>query len=420
MEQLFDAIRTVAGQHQQEAIAIRRKIHQHPEMANMEVRTSAWVARHLRGIGVDEVYEGLAGGTGVIGILHGAHDGPTVGLRGDMDAQAVREQSGLPFSSQDTCQWGEETLPVTHCCGHDVHTAMLMTTATVLAQLRNLIRGKVMFVFQPAEEGPSPGWKGLHGAQAMVQEPIFQKNKPEAMLALHVDPKQPIGTAGELSFAAGQTCMAISAFSIELTGIGGHNATPWQGVDTLLPAAQILQALQHVVTRNVNPNNNRVVLTVGQLSGGTKYNIIADRAVIRGACRFSDYQTRAFLEGRIQDIVTGTALAGNVQGKLIWDMHYPPNFNSQQLMDQMAPRLERTLGVGKIINQGVRCQHVPDDFSYYTLEIPSIYALLSCSPDTGDLATVPGLHSPDMIVNERCIPKGIEALVTFALTYSLT
>lgn len=414
-EQIIKEVEQITPQ----LIAWRRDIHAHPEMSNMEFRTSKLVAEHLRSLHFDEVHEGLAGGTGVIGILYGAQDGPTVGMRFEMDAQAVKETTGLPFASTQTCQWGDETVPVMHCCGHDVHTSMGMATAAVLAHLKEQLHGKAMFVFQPAEEGPSPGWVGPHGAQAIMGEEVFQKNFPAAMFTMHIDPNQPIGTAGELAFMPGQTCMAISAFSIDLEGVGGHNAKPWVGIDTLLPGAQILQGLQNIVTRNVNPNTNQVVLTIGQFLGGTKYNVIADHTVLRGACRFTDYPTREYLENRVAEVVSGIAEAGRVKSKLTWDMHYPPNFNSAELMEKVVPQLEKTLGRGKVTSANERCAQFPDDFSYYTLEIPSIYAMLSCAPDSGDPAKVAGLHTPNLMVNERCIPEGVKAASTFALCYAL-
>lgn len=412
---ILDETQTISPQ----AIAWRREIHAHPELSNMEYRTSALVAKHLRELGFDEVHEGLAGGTGVIGVLHGASDGPVVGLRMDMDAQAVMEETGLPFASKITSLWGSETVPVMHCCGHDVHTAIGLATASIASRMRDQLCGHILFCFQPAEEGPSPGWTGLHGAQAMMQEKIFQDYLPNAMFTLHIDPNQPIGTAGQLAFAPGQTCMAISGFSIDLWGAGGHNAKPWMGTDTLLPGAQILQGLQNIVTRNVNPNTNPVVLTIGQFTGGTKYNVIADHTVLRGACRFTDYSTREYLEKRISQVVTGIAQAGDVKSQLTWDMHYPPNFNNESLMERMVPYLKQALGEKNVTSQKERCAQFPDDFSYYTLKIPSIYALLSCAPDSGDPSHVPGLHTPRLMVNERCIPEGIKAMATFALTFGL-
>ena len=419
MATIYEHIASEAMAINDQVIAWRRDIHANPEMSNMEYRTSKLVAEHLRSLNFDEVHEGLAGGTGVIGIIRGAYPGPTVGIRSDMDAQAVKELVNLPFASTATCQWGGETVPVMHCCGHDAHTAIGMGTAKIVASMRDELHGTAMFVFQPAEEGPSPGWQGLHGAEAMMAEEVFQQNRPDAMFAIHVDPSQPIGTAGELSMAGGQTCMAISAFEIELEGLGGHNAKPWMGLDTLLPGAQILQGLQNIVTRNVNPNTNKAVLTMGQFLGGTKYNVIADHTVLRGACRFTDYSTRAMLERRIEEVAAGGATAGGITSKVNWNMHYPPNFNNEALIARMAPKLEKTLGEGHVIQGEARGIHVPDDFSYFTLEIPSIYAMLSCAPDEGDPSQVAGLHTPNLLVNERCIPEGVKIMTTYMMTYAL-
>ena len=196
--QILDQVRAITPQ----AIAWRRDIHARPELSNMEFRTSAMAASHLRALGFDEVHEGLAGGTGVIGVIQGSRAGPTVGLRMDLDAQAVKEDTGLPFASQAVSRWGEETVPVMHCCGHDVHTAIGLAAASVVAHLRERLQGRVLFCFQPAEEGPSPGWTGLHGAQALMEEAVFQAYRPDAMFTLHIDPNQPIGTAGELARGA--------------------------------------------------------------------------------------------------------------------------------------------------------------------------------------------------------------------------
>lgn len=416
MANIYEQIIREEDEILEQTLLWRHDIHQHPELGNMEFRTSRIVAEHLRSIGADEVYEGLAGGTGVIGIIRGAHDGPTVGIRADMDALPVKECTGLPFASRVTSEWGGETVPVMHACGHDVHTAMAMAAASVVCKLREHLHGNAMFCFQPAEEGPSPGWSGLHGAQALMASEVFRKNTPAAMFALHVDPTQPIGSAGQVAALGGQTCMAISGFDIDVYGIGGHNAKPWQGIDTLLPAAQILQGLQNITTRNVDPNTNKVILTIGKLIGGTKYNVIADHAVISGALRFTDYPTRQYLESRVEEVAAGGASAGRAKAKVTWNMHYPPNFNSAELIAQMKPCVEKVLGAGQYV-VGERGFHIADDFSYFTLRIPSIYALLSCAPDEGDASKTPGLHNPDMIVNERCIPSGIRTLCTYLLTY---
>lgn len=400
-----------------QAIDWRRDIHRHPEMANQENRTAALVYEHLKKIGVDEVRDNLAGGTGVMGVIKGALPGPIVGLRADMDAQATKEETDLPFKSEETCSWGENTIPVMHSCGHDVHTAMLMAAAQVLVELKEYIHGTVVVVFQPAEEGPSPGWIGDYGAKLFMQEDFFNQYRPDAMFTLHIDPTQPIGTAGEIGYKPGQTCMGISAFTIKVKGLGGHGAKPWLGIDALLPAANILQQIQNITTRNVNPSTNPVVCTIGQLYGGTKFNVTAEEAVLAGGCRYTDYSTKDMLERRITEVAEGCAKAGGAEAEVIWDMRQPPNINSPELVDEMTPKLRELLGENMVHVSEERSFKFPDDFAHYSIEIPAVYAALSVAPDEGDPESVSGLHTPTLLVNERSIVEGIKAHVAFALAY---
>lgn len=400
-----------------QAIAWRRDIHRYPEMANQEKRTSALVSAHLKNVGVDIVRDHLAGGTGVMGVIIGGLPGPTIALRADMDAQATKEETPVPFRSEETCKWGENTIPVMHSCGHDVHTAILMAAAQVLVELKEYIHGNVVLVFQPAEEGPSPGWQGDYGAKLFMQEDFFNEYRPDAMFTLHIDPNQPIGTAGEIGYKPGQTCMGISAFTIKVKGAGGHGAKPWLGVDALLPAANILQQIQNITTRNVNPSTNPVVCTIGQLYGGTKFNVIAEDAVLAGGCRYTDYSTKDMLEHRISEVAESCAKAGGAEASVIWDMRQPPNINNIDLVEIMSPKLKALLGEGKVHVCEERGFKFPDDFAHFSIEIPSIYAALSVAPDEGIAENVSGLHTPTLLVNEKGILGGIKAHVAFALSY---
>ena len=404
---------------EKKALLWRRQIHQHPEMANQEFQTAKLVKDHLEEIGVDMVETGLAGGTGVMGVIRGRHPGPVVGLRADMDAQATKEETDLPFRSEEICQWGGSPIPVMHSCGHDVHTAALMAAAQVLIGLRDYIYGTVILIFQPAEEGPPPDWEGDYGAKLFLEEECFKKFWPEAMFTLHIDPTQPIGTAGEIGYKTGQTCMGISAFTIKITGKGGHGAKPWMGTDALLPAADMLQQLQNITTRNVNPSANPVILTVGQLSGGTKFNVIAEDAFLAGGCRYTDYTTKDMLEQRIAEVAQGCAIAGGTEAQVIWDMRQPPNINDAELERKMTPRLKWILGEDKVHANEGREFKFPDDFAHFSVAIPSLYAALSAAPDEGDPDAVSGLHTPTLMVNEKCILEGIKAHVAFALTYGM-
>ena len=278
-----------AEEIEERLIAWRRDIHEHPELGNQEFRTSMIVAEHLRSVGVDEVYDGLAGATGVIGIIRGAEDGPTVALRADMDALPIKEETGLPFASKATSQWGDQgTVPVMHACGHDTHTAMLMATAEVLVRLRTELRGKVMLVFQPAEESCASDWKGKSGAAAMIDEEVYLRNKPAAVFGLHVGITGEPGSAGAILYHPEQASYCMSIMRLTVHGKGGHGATPWVGVDAIVIGAQLLLGLQTIISRNINIYRNHASLSVGAVHGGTKFNVIADTLTMDGALRFTD------------------------------------------------------------------------------------------------------------------------------------
>ena len=417
-QNIYELIGRYSEELEEKAIGLRRELHAHPEMSGREYNTAKKVAAYLRDIGVDQVFDCQAGGTGVLGVINGGLEGPIVGIRADMDAQAILEETGLPFASRETCEWGTSGIvPVMHCCGHDVHTAMMMAAAEVLVKVKDKINGKVLLVFQPSEEGPAPGWEGNYGAALYLEEEIFNQYRPEAMFCMHIDPKQPIGSAGEIGYFEGATCMAVTGFSIKFTGVSGHGSKPWLGVDTLLPAAQTLLGLQCITTRNVDPSANQVVMTCGQLYGGTKFNVIADEAYITGACRFTDYSKREMLERRIIEVAEHNAIAGGATAEVTMDFHQPPNINDKVLIEKMTPRFQKGMGTGKVIVNSDRSFKFPDDFAHFSLQIPSIYASISVAPDEGDPDEVPGLHTANLMVNEKAILSGIKAFATFAATY---
>ena len=211
--------------------------------------------------------------------------------------------------------------------------------------------------------------------------------------------------------------MGISAFTIQVKGVGGHGAKPWLGIDALLPAANILQQIQNITTRNVNPSANPVVCTIGQFYGGTKFNVTAEEAVLAGGCRYTDYSTKDMLERRIMEVTKGCAIAGGAEAEVTWDMRQPPNINDPELVESMTPRLKELLGDDNVYVSEERGFKFPDDFAHYSIEIPSIYAALSVAPDEGKPEVVSGLHTPTLLVNERSIIGGIKAHVAFALAY---
>ncbi|MDM7921803.1 MAG: amidohydrolase, partial [Pyrinomonadaceae bacterium] len=259
----------------------RRHLHQYPELGNREVKTAKYVEDHLRKLGM-EVRTGIAV-TGVVGILKGAQPGPVIGLRADMDGLPVTERSGLPFASKETAEFNGQKVGVMHACGHDTHVAMLMGAAEVLAGMKDKIKGTVVFIFQPAEEGPPAGEEG--GASLMVKEGVMDNPKIDAIFGIHINSQTPIGT---IKYKPGSIMAASDWFSIKVKGRQTHGAYPWAGIDPIAVSTQIYTGLQMIVARQSNLPKAPVVITVGRLSGGIRENIIPEEVTMAGTIRTLD------------------------------------------------------------------------------------------------------------------------------------
>jgi amidohydrolase len=408
-------INQYAEEIEERLIAWRRDIHEHPELGNQEFRTSKIVADHLKAIGVDEVYDGLGGATGVIAIIRGATDGPTVGLRADMDALPVKEETGLPFASKATSQWGEQGLvPVMHACGHDTHTAMLMATAEVLVRLRSRLCGKVVLIFQPAEESFSSDWVGKSGAAAMIEEDIYLKNKPDAVFALHIGISNEVGSAGRVFFTPGISSYCMSIMRLTVHGKGGHGARPWVGIDAIVIGAQVLLGLQTIISRNIDIYSNNATLSVGAMHGGTKFNVIADTLTMDGALRFTDRSARAYLEGRVEETARHIAESAGGTAEVQWTW-VPALYNDPDLIEKAIPKLKETIGADNV--RSVDQTPGLDDFSHFGELSPSLFVWMSVDPDETDGSEIPNLHTSKMVVNERALVNGVKAMTSFAVKF---
>jgi amidohydrolase len=260
---LDDEIKAVDGK----IIGWRRDFHQNPELSNRETRTSGIVADHLKKLGL-EVETGIAT-TGVVALLRTGKPGPTIALRADMDALPVVERTDVPFKSVAKSSYRGEEVGVMHACGHDSHTAILMGVAEALTKAKSSLRGNVLFVFQPAEEGAPPGEVG--GASEMLKAGIFEKYKPEAAFGLHVWASLNTGTVG---YRSGPFMAGSQAWKVVVNGKQTHGSRPWQGVDPIVISAQIINALQTVVSRQLDITQNPAVVSTGIIKGGIRNNII--------------------------------------------------------------------------------------------------------------------------------------------------
>ncbi len=389
---------------EQKLIEWRRDIHQHPELGDQETRTAKLVADHLRKLGL-EVHTGIAR-TGVVGILEGGKPGPTVALRADMDALPVKEPEGLRFASKARGTYQGKEVDVMHACGHDAHTAMLMATAEVLAGMREKLPGKVMFIFQPAEEGSSqvmPGQNKRWGAQLMLQEGVFDKLKPDAVFAVHVMP----GRSGELSWRTGATTASSDDLHISVTGKQGHGGMPWNTVDPVVTAAQILTGLQTVVSRRTNLTQSPAVVTVGMIQGGSAPNIVPEQVQMAGTIRTYDEKVRAQVGRDVKLTAEKIAESADAKAEVSVVPAYGTTMNDEKLAAQMAPVLARAAS-GKVATTPL--VGASEDFSFFASQVPGLYFFLGVTPDGQDPATAAPNHNPKFFVDESALVVGARAL----------
>jgi amidohydrolase len=390
-------------------LAWRRDIHQNPELGNREFRTSGLVADHLRQLGM-EVRTGIAH-TGVVGILKGGKPGPRIALRADMDALPVTENNDLPFASKVTTEYRGQTTGVMHACGHDTHTAILMGVAQALASVRDELPGEVMFIFQPAEEGPPEGEDG--GASLMVAEGLFEGFQPEAVFGLHVIAGIP---SDVIATRPGPFMAASDFFSIKVIGRQTHGSRPWGGVDPVVAAADIITSAQTVVSREADLTRAPVVVTFGAINGGIRHNIIPDSVELIGTIRTfePDMREKAFAGlTRIAEHVAA-AHGATVESRIPAFEGTPVTRNDPALTERMRASLSRAAG-GKLIE--IDPITGAEDFSVYGMHAPALFFFVGATPPDQDMSAVASNHSPDFFVDEAALPLGTRAMLQLALDY---
>jgi amidohydrolase len=396
-----------AAQLEQKVIAWRRDIHQHPELSNREVRTSKLVADHLRSLGI-EVETGIAK-TGVIGILRGGRPGPVVALRADMDALPVAEETDLPFKSTVRTTFNGQDVGVMHACGHDAHTAILMAVAELLAGMRQQIPGTVKFLFQPAEEGAPAGEEG--GAALMIKEGALENPKVDAVFGLHVFPHE----SGTLHYRPGAIMASSDRFQIIVRGRQTHGALPWNGVDPVVVASQIVLGLQTITSRQVDLIESPAVVTVGRVSGGVRYNIIPDSVVLEGTIRTFDEGMRKAIHERVRRTAESIAASAGATAASTVFPYAPVTVNDPALTERMAATLKRVAGADgvKIAKQTTTAE----DFSLYEQRVPGMFFFLGITPKGTDPASAAPNHSPRFFVDEAALIPGVRAMANVALDY---
>ena len=389
-------------------IAWRRDIHEHPELGNQEVRTAKLVADHLRSLGID-VRTGVAV-TGVVGVLKGGKPGPVIAMRADMDALPVTEMVDLPFASKVRTTYEGQNVGVMHACGHDTHVAILMGVAEVLAGMRAQLPGTIKFIFQPAEEGLPPGQVG--GAEQMLKEGVFENPKPEAVFGLHVISPWP---AGHIVYKTGGQLASVDRLHIVVRGRQTHGAMPWAGVDPIVTASQIVMGLQTIASRQVDVTKAPIIVTVGQINGGVRNNIIPDSVVMTGTLRALDPAMRLDVRERVKRTAEQIAEAAGATAEVKIYAGYPVTMNDVALTQWAAPILERAAGKG---NAYVGPPSLgAEDFSYFANQVPGLFFFLGTVPAGADRTKAAANHSPYFFVDESTLPVGVRALTNLAVEY---
>ena len=398
----------LAAEVQPRVVEWRRWFHKHPELSNREFETSKRVSEILKEIGL-EPRTGIAR-TGVVAVLEGGKPGPLVAIRADMDGLPVTEQTGLEFASVNTAVYNDQETGVMHACGHDTHMAMALGAAWVLNQVKDDLPGSVMFIFQPAEEGPPPGEEG--GASLMLDEGIWDERKPEAVFGIHIGINQP---GGQISVRPGPMMAAADRWQLTVNGAQTHGARPWNGIDPIVVASQIVLGFQTIASRQVDVTKAPSIISVGRIQGGIRNNVIPDSVMLEGTIRSFDPEMRIEIKERMARTAKSIAEAAGATVDFLVDDGTPAVLNDRNLYNRMLPTLQRVSGDG-VVND-LNPQTVAEDFSEFATATPGLFMFLGNGEPGVDPETLPANHSPFFDTYEPNMRVGVRAFSHVVVDY---
>jgi len=393
MRELYQEISQIIKEVEPEVVELRRDFHRFPETGFEEERTAGVIIDNLKKMGV-EVKKGIAK-TGVIGLIKGKKEKPVIALRADMDALTITEQNQIPYASKEEGKM--------HACGHDAHVAILLGVARVLSQIKDHLPGQVKLIFQPAEEGPGGAWP-------MIEEGALKEPDVDVILGLHVWMELPVGTIG---VKAGPAFAAVDEFDLTLTGKSSHGARPQDGIDTIIVAANLINALQSIVSRNIDPIDSAVI-TIGKIEGGYRRNIIADRVRLEGTCRSLTPEVRDRLEKRLKEVIKGVCSSYGCEYELDYRREYPPLINDGRITDRVKRVAEDILGKEKVI-EIEKPTLGGEDFAFFLQKVPGSFFLVGARNEEKGI-TAPH-HNPYFNIDEDCLAIGVEVLVKTVLDF---
>lgn len=396
------------SQLEKKVVTWRRHIHENPELSNREVETARYVASHLRALGI-EIDTGVAH-TGVVGLLKTGKPGPVIGLRADMDALPVTERNSLPYASKKVAVYNGKETGVMHACGHDAHVAILMGLAEILAKNKKDLKGTIKFIFQPAEEGAPTGEEG--GAYLMVKEGVLDNPRVDAVFGLHV---QAIRKLGQIGYKPAGMMAAADWFTIKVTGKQAHGAAPWKGVDPIVVSAQIINAVQTIVSRQSDLTKEPAVISFGKINAGVRENIIPEAVEMAGTIRTFDTAMQQKIHESIVRMATNIAEASGATAEVSFDKKTPVTYNDPELTEKMVGALNRAAGEGNVIR--IPADTGAEDFAYYQQKVPGFFFFVGACPPDRDPATAPSHHTPDFMMDERALQTGLQGLLNVTLDY---
>ena len=355
----------------------RRHLHQNPELGRDCYKTAEYIQERLKEFGITEIYTGYAS-TGIVAIIEGQTSGRTIGLRADMDALPITENTGMPYSSKNE--------GVMHACGHDGHTTMLLGAARYLSETRNF-SGRVALIFQPDEEATG-------GAEVMVEEGILEQFKIEEVYALHNIPGHDVGV---MYTRPGPIMAGADSFNVEIRGKGGHAAYPHEVKDPIVAALSIAQAFQTIVSRNNIPSDD-LVISITQVHSGTTDNVIPETAFLNGTVRTFDLSVQEMVINRMEKIISGFSISFEVDAKFNYEKGYPPTINHEEKTNFAIEIAKEVCGSDKVLTS-VGKEMGAEDFSYMLQKRPGAYLFMGIGEGAG-------LHNPNYDFNDAAAPVG--------------
>lgn len=382
----------------QQLVAQRRDFHMHPELSNREERTSRVVAERLRALGLEDVKTGV-GRYGVTALLKGTKPGPVVAVRADMDALPIQEVNDVPYKS---------LVPnVKHACGHDAHTTIELGVAEILSQMRDEIHGTIKFIFQPAEEGPPLGEEG--GAPLMIKEGALENPRPSAIFGLHV---MPVIEVGQIAYNSGPAMASSDHFVITIHGKKVHGAYPHDGIDAVVVAAECVMALQTIRSRRID-TTEPLVITIGSIQGGNRFNIIADEVKLEGTVRTLNEDVRKKAQAMMRETLDGITKAYGASFEMNYVEGAAVTFNEPSLVEETLPTIRRIVGEKNVVSP--KPQMGAEDFSYFQKVVPGFYYFLGVGNRAKGITAQ--IHTPEFDLDEDSLVIGVKVMSNVLLDY---